>query len=230
MKKKIAIVSLIIFLIGLSYWSLNFTLKKESVKVANILNNYTIFIDPGHGGKDNGTCYNEIAEDEINLNIASMIYESLINDGAYAFITRTGDYDLSDMYATNHKIMDLNKRISYILDNEADLYVSIHLNAYSDCDVSGAQVFYRKDLENSKNFATIMQEKLNKINKKDKKPKTGDYYLLNNTEDITGIIVECGFLSNPEERKQLTTIKYQKELSEIICDGIIEYLASLNSI
>lgn len=202
--------------------------KKEHLQYANhLLNQYTIFIDPGHGGKDNGASFNQIAEDEINLDIASLIYEQLLNYGAYAFLTRTGDYDLSDMYAKNHKLMDLNKRIRYITENKTDLFISIHLNSFSDCNVSGAQVFYKKNLDKSYDLAQVMQEKLNQLNKRDKKAKVGDFYLLNYTGEINGIMIECGFLSNPEERKQLVSASYQKRLSQLICEGILQYLSMI---
>lgn len=202
--------------------------KEKSIAATNVIREFTIYIDPGHGGKDNGTSFNDIVEDEINLKIALKIYEDLLTQGYIVLISRTDDYDLSDMYAKNHKIQDLNKRIQYIKENKVDIFVSIHLNSYGSETVSGAQVFYKKNIESSKNFAILMQEELNKYNKKDKKPKIGDYYLFNNTGDINGILVECGFLSNSEERSKLVTDKYQSQLAKSISGCLVSYLASIN--
>ena len=205
------------------------TLKVKEQTISAIAG-YTIFIDPGHGGKDNGTSFNDVLEDEINLNIATKLFESLIDLGAKALIARTGDYDLSDVYAKNHKVQDLNKRIQYMHENKVDLFVSIHLNSYPNEAVSGAQVFFKNHLKESEEFAISMQNDLNQLNKKDKKPKMGDYYILNNSKKINGIIVECGFLSNTQERNKLTTETYQNKIANLIQQGMIEYLSTKNRI
>ena len=114
--------------------------------------------------------------------------------------------------------------------NTAHLFVSIHLNSFSNSDVSGAQVFYKKNVPSSEEFALVMQQTFNSINKKEKKPKVGDYYLLNNSGDLNGVMVECGFLSNTEERNQLITDAYQEKIASLIKDGILAYLEAKNRI
>ena len=205
------------------------TNHKQKELAISYVSGYTIFIDPGHGGKDNGASFEDVLEDEINLNIAKKVYELLLDLEAKVLISRVSDYDLSDLYATNHKVQDLNKRIKYMKENNADLFVSIHLNSYSNSNVSGAQVFYKNDLQESEDFAKVMQKNLNQLNKKDKVAKKGDYYLLNNSSSINGIIVECGFLSNSEERNKLTQDSYQNDIANHIKDGIVEYLELKNS-
>ena len=127
--------------------------NKRKDQMISAVSGYTIFIDPGHGGKDNGASFNDVLEDEINLSIATKVYEMLIDLGARTLISRVDDYDLSDVYAKNHKIQDLKKRIAYMKENQADLFVSIHLNSFSNSDVSGAQVFYKKNVPSSEEFA-----------------------------------------------------------------------------
>lgn len=222
--KKYTLFFIPVFFFCLSVMNLTLiTAENKKAQIISAVSGYTIFIDPGHGGKDNGTSYNTVVEDEINLSIANKIYERLLEDQARVLISRVADYDLSDVYAKNHKIQDLNKRIEYMKNCHADVFVSIHLNAYRDENVSGAQVFYKSNLEESKKFASIMQKNLNQLNEKEKKPKTGDYYLFKNTGKINGIIIECGFLSNSLERKKLTSEKYQKKVAECIHEGIISY-------
>ena len=204
--------------------------NKRKDQMISAVSGYTIFIDPGHGGKDNGASFNDVLEDEINLSIATKVYEMLIDLGARTLISRVDDYDLGDAYAKNHKIQDLKKRIAYMKENQADLFVSIHLNSFSNSDVSGAQVFYKKNVPSSEEFALVMQQTFNSINKKEKKPKVGDYYLLNNSGDLNGVMVECGFLSNTEERNQLITDAYQEKIASLIKDGILAYLEAKNRI
>lgn len=197
-----------------------------NVLTSNYLNN-VIFIDPGHGGKDNGTHFNDIFEDELNLKLATIIYEDIINDGGICYLSRVNDYDLSSMYAKNHKIEDLNKRIKYISESKSSLFISLHLNYYSSDKVNGLQVFYQKDNKDSEMLANIMQNILNKENKKDKKSKIGDYYILNNC-NTTGVLIEFGFLSSEYDRKRLLDEKYLKKLSKLIQKGINEYLSEID--
>lgn len=197
-----------------------------NVLTSNYLN-HVIFIDPGHGGKDNGTHYNDIFEDELNLKLATIIYEDIINDGGICYLSRVNDYDLSSMYAKNHKIEDLNKRIKYISESKSSLFISLHLNYYSSDKVNGLQVFYQKNNKDSEMLANIMQDILNKENKKDKKSKIGDYYILNNC-NTTGVLIEFGFLSSEYDRKRLLDEKYLKKLSKLIQKGINEYLSEID--
>lgn len=197
-----------------------------NVLTSNYLN-HVIFIDPGHGGKDNGTHYYDIFEDELNLKLATIIYEDIINDGGICYLSRVNDYDLSSMYAKNHKIEDLNKRIKYISESKSSLFISLHLNYYSSDKVNGLQVFYQKNNKDSEMLANIMQNILNKENKKDKKSKIGDYYILNNC-NTTGVLIEFGFLSSEYDRKRLLDEKYLKKLSKLIQKGINEYLSEID--
>ena len=186
---------------------------------------YIIFIDPGHGGKDNGTHYNDIFEDELNLKLSTILYESLLKDNVMAYISSTSDYDLSSQYAKNHKIEDLNNRIKYIESFNTTLFVSLHLNYYPNNNVNGLQVFYQKHNEKSKLLADVIQHHLNKENKKNKQCKIGDYYLLNNT-DTLGVLIEYGFLSSEYDRNKLLKDSYLNYLSNIIKKAIYEYLSS----
>ena len=193
---------------------------------SSIYLNNIIFVDPGHGGKDNGTHYNDIFEDELNLKLAKIIFEDIMEDGGICYLSRVNDYDLSSMYAKNHKIEDLNKRIKYIQDSKATLFVSLHLNYYSSEKVNGLQVFYQKNNDESEKLANIMQSVLNKENKKDKSCKIGDFYILNNCK-IPGILIEFGFLSNEYDRNRLLDDSYLHELSSLILKAINEYLLTI---
>ena len=193
----------------------------------NLYLNNVIFIDPGHGGKDNGTSYNDIFEDEINLKFSKILYELILESGGICYISRVADYDLSSMYAKNHKIEDLNKRIQYIENSKAALFVSLHLNYYQNGNVNGIQVFYQKGKENSLSLAKVIQEKMNLENKKNKNIKVGDYYLLNNCK-TTGVLIEYGFISSELDRKKILDDKYLLQLAKLIKCGIDEYLSEFD--
>ena len=153
----------------------------------------------------------------------TVIDELILNDGGYCYLTRNADYDLSYAYSKNHKLDDLNKRIEYIQKVKSTLFVSLHLNYYPSNNVNGLQVFYQQSNENSKYLASIMQKILNNENVHKKKIKKGDFYLLNNCQ-VTGILIEYGFLSSEYDRKKLLDDKYLLKLAKLIKNGINEYL------
>lgn len=180
---------------------------------------YTILIDPGHGGRDNGTAINGVLEDDINLEISNKLFERCISENFITYITRNGDYDLSKEYSKNHKNEDLKKRVEYINTLDIDFFISIHLNTYPSEGVNGPMVYYKKDDEDSKNVALKVQNNLNKLTNQNKVISIGDYYLFNYT-NVPGILVECGFLSNDKERELLQKSEYQELISNAIYDGI----------
>lgn len=219
MKKAVLFILFIsMIIIQLMSFFMTFKVKEVSSLIDNI-----IFIDPGHGGKDNGTHYENVLEDELNLKLAINLYELILNDGGYCYLTRNGDYDLSYAYSKKHKLDDLNKRIEYIQKVKSTLFVSLHLNYYPSNNVNGLQVFYQQSNENSKYLASIMQKILNNENVHKKKIKKGDFYLLNNCQ-VTGILIEYGFLSSEYDRKKLLDDKYLLKLAKLIKNGINEYL------
>ena len=200
----------------------------KSKSYNKILMNKIIYIDPGHGGKDNGASSYGVLEDEINLKIAGFIMELLIDNGVYVLISRTSDYDLSSVYDKNKKRGDLLKRVNLINSSKADLFISIHLNAYPSSNVKGGQVFFQ-DSENSNNLAQFIQNNLNEIsNDSDKKIKRGNYYILNKT-NILGVLIECGFLSNTQDRDNLLKESYQRKIAGKIVKGIVEYFNNLSN-
>ncbi len=185
-----------------------------------------IFIDPGHGGKDDGASRSGVVEDEINLHIASYLLEQCMENGAKAIITRTGDYDLASLYATNRKREDLAKRVSHINESGANFFISLHVNALNNEAVNGPMVYYKKNCDTSLAIGQSVAKELNEFSGKDKPLHAEDYYLFKKTT-IPGILVECGFLSNTQERNKLINSNYQNEISKAICLGIINYFKGI---
>ncbi|WP_416326449.1 N-acetylmuramoyl-L-alanine amidase [[Eubacterium] hominis] len=190
------------------------------------LSGVSVVLDPGHGGKDDGARTNDAKEQEINLKIAEKLKLLLSKDGASVTMTRDGAYDLASEQATNRKKEDMKKRVEMINQDQTDLFLSIHLNAYPNPSVKGAQAFYKKDNEVSRVFADIVQKNFKKLTGTKMTSKTGDYYILNNTNKI-GALVECGFLSNEEDREKLKTEEYQQKVAQCLYESVLEYFQML---
>ena len=189
-----------------------------SVKGSNPLVGKTIIIDVGHGGLDPGTTYKDIYEKDINLKISLYIKDYLIKSGANVIMIREGDYDLSTPKAYYRKKSDFDNRISLINNSDANYYISIHLNYLLDSRYKGAQVF---SLESEYDNAKVMQDYLNKELKNNKPNKiiTNDKYMYKRLSK-PGLLIECGFLSNIDDRNKLLTKEYQKRLAFVIVKGI----------
>ncbi len=183
----------------------------------------TFVIDSGHGGMDDGAQRYGVKEDDINLAIAKEVSRQLVAQGADVLMTRDGDYDLSDADDANHKQEDLKRRVAIINCGMADYFISIHLNAYTSSNVQGAQVFYQEDHCESEAIAKQIQEQLEVKTDSKMSAKIGNYYILEKPS-IPGVLVECGFLSNEQEREQLQDEAYQKLLASAIVEGFIAYV------
>ena len=184
-----------------------------------ILKGKIIYIDPGHGGIDPGATYKEIRESDINLQLSKYLKEELEKNGATVFLTRIGDYDLSENNARNHKRNDLTARARLINESNCDMYISIHLNSDSSPTWNGAQIFYTDNNDNNKKIAQTIQEEL-KLKRKTEELK--NMYLFEKI-NRPGILIEAGFISNPNDRYKLKQKNYQQQLSIKIKNGIIKY-------
>ena len=180
-----------------------------------------------HGGKDDGARSNEAKEQEINLKIAQKLKKLLEDSGAHVTMTRDGAYDLASANASNRKREDMKKRVEIINNEKTDLFLSIHLNSYPNTSVKGAQAFYSPKNEVAKVFADIVQKHFKSLTRTKMTSKPGDYYILNNTAKI-GALVECGFLSNPEDRANLIEDAYQQKVAQTLYDSILEYFNFLS--
>lgn len=183
-----------------------------------------IIVDPGHGGKDPGTVSNDIYESDINLKISKYLEYYLTINGASVILTRNGNYDLSSPNIYNRKRSDFDNRIKIINHSNADLYLSIHLNYLSDSSYYGPQVFYNKKQDNNEELAKVIQEYLNsKTNTKREIKKIPDRTYMYNKLNPPGVLIECGFLSNYQEREKLKSDKYQKKIAQYITEAIIKF-------
>ena len=179
-----------------------------------------IALDAGHGGFDPGMVSGGVAEKDINLSIAKKVQAYLEIGGATVLITRLDDTSLA-----GSKSGDMNQRKLLANTGRADIFVSIHQNSYSSPNVRGAQVFYFNESDSSKKLAASIQKEIvdfaDPNNKFQPKPNK-NYYVLRQTE-MPAVIVECGFLTSPSERKKLTMDEYQEKIAWAVYSGIVNY-------
>ena len=190
--------------------------------------NATVVIDPGHGGIDGGaTSVSGIPESQYNLEI-SLKLEDLFHLLGYQtkMIRRT---DIS-VYTTGEtiaaqKVSDLRQRVRVVNETENAVLLSIHQNTFSDSKYSGAQVFYGPKGE-SRALATQLQEQfrtvLNEGSQRQEKRADGVYLMQH--INTTGILIECGFLSNPREDALLRSPEYQRKLCSVIASVTARFL------
>ena len=184
-----------------------------------------VALDPGHGGVDPGKVgVNNTLEKDLNLAIAEKVRARLEAEGITVVMTREADVGLYQESDRNKKMADLRARCQRIEDSGTALTVSIHQNSYHDWSVRGPQVFYYQASEQGRQLAEILQSSFDGVTEYNRKVKANDhYYLLLHTSCPTAI-VECGFLSCPEEAELLCREEYQQQLAEAIGAGILEYL------
>lgn len=187
-----------------------------------------ILLDPGHGGPDGGAVGPEgIVEKDIALNISLFLRDYLQEAGALVVMTREEDTDLASpdvKRLRKRKVEDLMKRVQMIHQKKVDAFISIHLNAVPSPRWSGAQTFYNPNREENKRLATFIQtELIRQLGNTERLAKQkGDIYILKQSK-VPTVLVEVGFLSNPEEARLMSTKAYQQKIAASIYTGILRY-------
>ena len=200
----------------------NKTIKDNCI---DLLEGKTIVIDPGHGGVDIGTTgltYGT-SEKEVNLTVAQNIKRELEErTAAIVVLTREKDIDLG----RNQK-ESLQKRIQIADKASADLYISIHHDAFTDPSVNGITVHYSSHQNMSKKLAKVLNSSIFKhtINAKNRGIRDSDYYVLKNNS-APSVLLELGFTSNKEDEIRMVSKDFQNKTSVSIVDGIIEFFAT----
>lgn len=190
----------------------------------------TVIIDAGHGGEDGGAEVDGVLEKDINLSIAGKLADTLRLCGCQVKEIRDTDisvYDNNAQTIREKKVSDLQKRVEIVNENENNILVSVHQNKFDNSTYSGTQVFYSVNNDNSAILAEAVRSSvislLQNDNTRELKKAGSDIYLLDNA-NVPAIIVECGFLSNSEERTKLLDGNYQSEMAYSIAMGVLEYI------
>lgn len=228
-QKKVAI---IVFTLAITLSMLVSPLISYAVK--EYKSTKTVVIDAGHGGEDGGVVgvRTGVKESDLNLKIAFLLGECLKAGGFRVVYTRTSDTMRTHKDVKNNKKRaDMFARGDIINDAKPSAVVSVHMNFYSSPSRRGAQVFFDKHNERSALFASTMQDVINRaLNKigggREYSALSAEKYLLS-CSPYPSIIVECGFLSNPIDERNLVDERYQILLAQTLYQGITAFLSAL---
>lgn len=231
-KKRMIFINLSI-VIAIFIYSLNSTTSLQTQLASSTpISNHTIILDAGHGNPDGGaTGEDGSIESDLNLSLVLKLQTLLESSNCAVVLTRSdenGIYEADSNTIREKKISDMKNRVNIANNSNAEMLVSIHMNKLEQTQYSGWQTFYKNQDENSKKIAETIQLSLNNFLKKENSrtiKSISGIYLTKNV-DIPLVLVECGFLSNPEENKLLQTDSYQNELAWSIYIGIMDYLNS----
>lgn len=218
-RSNLCILAISVFL---SAMTVNLAYKSDIVPASTLpVSEKVIVIDAGHGASDGGAVGTSgTYEKELNLKIAQRLQKLLEQTGSEVIITRADDEPIADS-----KREDMHLRRSYRDNSKADIFVSIHMNKFEQQQYSGAQVFYADDEESKilgQCIQTEMKQLLNPDNNRVAKKADSSIFLLKKSS-VPSVIVECGFLSNPQEEQLLNTPDYQDKVAWSVYSGIIKY-------
>jgi len=200
------------------------------VETAPIHRNHTLVIDPGHGGVDGGatSCTGKL-ESSFNLEISLRLRDLLHLLGHETALIRTTDDSIYTKGNTiaQKKVSDLKERVRIVNETDNAVLLSIHQNNFSDSRYSGAQVFFSKEAGSeplAKQLQTAFVSTLNPGSRRQCKKSDGVYLM----EHIScpGVLIECGFLSNPEEEAKLRSPDYQQKLCCVIAATVSTFLSN----
>lgn len=211
MNKKISIITM--FILCYCVYS-----PSIMVSTSQTLESMVIVLDPGHGGLDNGASIGKVNEDELNLKISFALKEELELRGATVYLTRNDDQDMTRRNHNYSKQDDMYLRALQIDDYKPDLFLSIHLNS-SASSAWGSQVFYYSKSQDGKQLATQIHKEMKLLTRTKKDISSCDFYILKSTQSL-GVLIECGFISNANERGQLKNSRYHRKLATAIGNGI----------
>lgn len=191
-----------------------------------------IVLDAGHGGEDGGAVgVDGLLEKTVNLKVAQMLQDMFRLAGIPVVMTRTEDKMLNDPDAAvsgKRKMTDLRSRLKLVQGTPEGILVSIHMNSFSQAQYHGLQVYYSPRHRDSAILAEAVQEQvktyLQPDNSRKIKPADSSIYLLAHC-DRPAVLIECGFLSNPDECAKLGNDEYLGELSTVIFSAICHYLS-----
>lgn len=187
-----------------------------------------VVIDPGHGGFDGGAVVGNVVEKGINLSVALKLRDMMTVCGYHTVITREDDVATADRepIGKSKKASDIHNRLKLLESCGNAIFISIHQNKFQESKYYGAQVFYSPNHPDSQLLAQHLQSRFRTLlqpeNTREIKKAGKELYLLYHAK-TPAILAECGFLSNPEECKKLTTSEYQSRIAVTILSAAADY-------
>ena len=204
-----------------------FGLSAVSAAKASPASRPVVVLDAGHGGIDPGVVGTDtgVRESELNLSVVKILEELFAEAGFCVVLTRTGAGGLYGLPVGSCKQRDMQARRRIIEESRPNIVLSIHQNTFpTDRSRRGGQVFYKAGNAAAHTLAEGIQRQLNALGGGKYEPLAGDYYVLNCTR-YTSVIVECGFLSNPQEEALLCTEGYRRSLARAVFYGALAFFA-----
>jgi len=184
-----------------------------------------ITIDPGHGGSDSGAIGpTGIMEKSVTLRVSRELKRLLEAEGATVILTRTGDTEVSEKGASATSVEELQARCDVANKAKADIFLSIHADAFTNREVKGTTAYYyTQGTKQSKRLADCVRTALiDSIGTIDRGTQTCNFYVVKHT-DMPAILVEISFISNPDEEKMMNSAEGVKKIAQGIADGIADY-------
>ncbi len=218
------------------FWAVGLCVRAISIRAVSAFpsGGMRIVVDAGHGGIDVGVSGRTtgVKESDLNLSISLLLKEELEDMGFEVVLTRKTEAGLYDTTAKGFKKRDMQRRKEIVQSANPALLVSVHQNQYAAKSVRGGQVFYASENEGGKKLALLMQEGLNELyseeGAKGRSAKEAEYFMLT-CHPCPSVIVECGFLSNPDDEKLLLTKGFQKRVARRLAQGVTKYFAEVSS-
>ncbi len=232
MKLKNIIFLNVILTVCFSFLTAVMYIERNAVIDVNVTESApVIVIDAGHGGVDPGSVSADgLLEKDVNLDIALKLNDILTQKGVRTILVRDTDTDISDPGCSSvreKKVSDIHNRFALVNETPGSILVSIHQNYYEESEYSGTQVFYSANNDDSRVLAQCIQSAvvsgLQPDNTRQIKASGDSIYLLYRAERPS-VMVECGFLSNPEESKKLADGEYRQFVAQFVAEGIMNYL------
>ncbi|SES92826.1 N-acetylmuramoyl-L-alanine amidase [Oceanobacillus limi] len=195
------------------------TLEQRDEKVSgnaieitdDLLDGKQIVIDPGHGGKDNGAKVGKIIEKKLTLSTAQKVMNHLENAGAEVHLTRSDD-----------EFVSLNNRVSLSHSKDADAFISLHYDYFKDKNVHGVNTYYYNDQTSLELSKTIHASLVQHVNMHDRGIRKAGFLVLRKNNNPS-ILLELGFMTNPDNLATIQTDNYQNQVAQALTDGLIKY-------
>lgn len=190
-------------------------------------NSPTIIIDAGHGDPDGGAvAIDGTHESDINLQIVLKMAELLKEKNVKCVLTRSDKNAIYSEGDSIHqkKISDIRNRVDLAKKYKNAVFISIHMNTFPSSEVSGTQVFYKSGNSYSEEIANeiqkVINDRLQPQNQKKIKTIPSNIYLFKNIPNEC-VLIECGFLTNPDDLTNLKNEQFQNKISSIISEVLI---------
>ena len=189
----------------------------------------TVILDPGHGGIDGGATDGKTLEKDLNLSVCRVLRDLLEASGVRVVMTRQEDIQLGEESGkSSRKMRDLLARVHLTEQYPEAIFVSIHMNFFPQASCRGMQIYYSVNAPEGKDLAELIRADnaalLQTWNSRACKAAGSNILVLDRIQN-PAVLVECGFLSNPQEAALLRDGDYQKAIASVLCGSILHYFS-----